>query len=413
MNLYYFFRDALREATRGGPKYHLWMGVLTFIMLVGAYAYSIQLREGLGVTGMTDHVSWGLYISNFTFLVGVAAAAVMLVMPAYVLHDVDFKRAVMMGEGVAVAAVVMCLGFVTVDLGGPFRAWHLIPVIGYFNWPQSMLAWDVIVLNGYLALNVSIPFYILFCHYRGKKPNEKLYVPFVILSVFWAVSIHLVTSFLYAGLVARPFWNSGLLGPRFLASAFAAGPSFILLALAVIRSHTPYKIEETTIQKLAMIITVAAQINLVMLGCEIFKEFYWPSEHSQSAIYLFFGLHGKHALVPWIWTSIAMNVIATAIMTTHSMRMCHHWMYPACGTLFVAIWIEKGMGLLVPGFIPSPLGEMVEYTPTWIEIAVTLGIWAMGLFVYTILIRVALPIELGQSRSPLVAGGGEAGSEAT
>lgn len=400
MTLLYFFRDAFREATNGGRKYHLWMGSLTFLMLVGLYAYSIQLREGMGVTGMTDQVSWGLYISNFTFLVGLAAAAVMLVMPAYVLHDVDFKKAVLMGEGVAVAAVCMCLGFVTVDLGGPFRAWHLIPVIGVFNWPHSMLTWDIIVLNGYLLLNLSIPFYLLYSHYCGREPNKKLYVPFVILSVFWAVSIHLVTAFLYAGLVARPFWNNALLGPRFLASAFAAGPSFILLSLAVIRSQTGYDIQETTIRKLAMVITVAAQINLIMLGSEIFKEFYWPSEHSQSAIYLFFGLNGKSALVPWIWTSIAMNVVATGILTIHTARLCHHLLYPACGLLFLAIWIEKGMGLLVPGFIPSPLGELVEYVPTWIEIAVTLGIWAMGLFVYTILVRVALPIELGKSRSP-------------
>lgn len=400
MNFIFFFRDAMREATSGGRKYHVWMGSLTLVMLVGAYAYSIQLREGMGVTGMTDHVSWGLYISNFTFLVGLAAAAVMLVMPAYVLHDVDFKKAVLMGEGVAVAAVCMCLGFVTADLGGPFRAWHLIPVIGYFNWPQSMLTWDVIVLNGYLALNLLIPFYLLFTRYSGREPNRKLYVPFVILSVFWAVSIHLVTAFLYAGLVARPFWNSALMGPRFLASAFAAGPSFILISLAVIRSQTAYEIQEATIRKLSMVITVAAQINLIMLGSEIFKEFYWPSEHSQSAIYLFFGLHGHNALVPWMWTSIAMNVIATGVLTIHSARLCHHLLYPACGILFVAIWIEKGMGLLVPGFIPSPLGEIVEYSPTWIEIAVTLGIWAMGLFIYTILVRVALPIEMGRTRCP-------------
>jgi len=400
MTLIYFLRDALREATSGGRKYHLWMGALTLVMLTGAYAYSIQFREGLGVTGMTDHVSWGLYISNFTFLVGVAAAAVMLVMPAYILHDVDFKRAVMLGEGVAVSAVVMCLCFVMADMGGPHRGWHLIPVIGYFNWPQSMLTWDVIVLNGYLALNLLIPFYILFSHYRNRDPNPTLYVPFVILSVFWAVSIHLVTAFLYAGLVARPFWNSALMGPRFLASAFAAGPALILLALAVIRSQTSFAIEDTTIRKLSLVITVAAQINLIMLGCEVFKEFYWPSEHSASAVYLFFGHHGHHALNPWIWTSIAMNVVATGIMTVHSARRCHHLLYPACVLLFTAIWIEKGMGLIVPGFIPSPLGELVEYMPTWIEVAVTLGIWATGLFVFTVLVRVALPIELGRLRAP-------------
>ena len=80
---------------------------------------------------------------------------------------------------------------------------------------------------------------------------------------------------------------------------------------------------------------------------------------------------------------------------------------PACLTLFVAIWVEKGLGLVVPGFIPSPLGEIVEYTPSWVEVAVTAGIWALGLFVMTVLIKVALPIELGQSRSPFVHGEAE------
>lgn len=393
-----FIGDGLRVATQGSPRYHLWMAFLTLLMLIGAFSYSVQLREGLIVTGMTDHVSWGLYISNFTFLVGVAAASVMLVLPAYIMHDVDFSKAVLIGEGIAVAALLMCLAFVTVDLGGPHRVWHLIPGLGYFNWPSSMLSWDILVLNGYLLLNGLIPFYLLYSHYRGIEPDHAKYVPFVILSVFWAVSIHLVTAFLYSGLPARPFWNSALMGPRFLASAFAAGPAFIILVLGVIRSQTPFEIKDTTLHKLAMITAVAAQINLVMLGSELFKEFYNPTEHSQSAIYLFFGLHGKNALVPWIWGALIPNFAATFLLMLHPFRRNLKLLMPTCLILFVAIWIEKGMGLIVPGFIPSPLGEIVEYVPSWVEIAVTLGIWAMGLFVITVLVRVAIPIELGDLR---------------
>lgn len=393
-----FVKDALVSVTRGGWGYHLWMAFLTFVMLWGTYAYSVQLREGLIVTGMTDYVSWGLYISNFTFLVGVAAAAVMLVLPAYILKDVDFSNAVLIGEGLAVAALIMCLAFVTVDLGGPGRIWHLIPGIGLFNWPSSMLSWDVLVLNGYLFLNITIPFYILFRHYQDKKPVKQFYLPAVFLSVFWAVGIHLVTAFLYAGLPARAFWNSSLLGPRFLASAFAAGPALIILILGVIRRFTEYEIERETLQKIALIATVAAQINLVMLGSEIFKEFYAPTEHSQSAIYLFFGLEGHASLVPWIWTGIVLNLIATAILTIHPLRRRLPILYGACGALFVGIWIEKGVGLIIPGFIPSQWGQIVEYTPTWVEIGVTLGIWALGAFIFTMLVKVAIPIELGHVR---------------
>ncbi len=396
-----FFRmakDGLDEATRGNPAYHLWMGALTLFMLIGVYCYYVQLTEGLIVTGMSDRVSWGLYISNFTFLVGVAAAAVMLVMPTYILKDVDFSRAVLIGEGMAVAALVMCLAFVTVDLGGPARAWHLIPIIGLFNWPNSMLAWDVIVLNGYLFINITVPLYILMMKYQGKEPHKNFYLPGVMISVFWAVGIHMVTAFLYAGLPAKPFWNSSLLGPRFLASAFAAGPALIILCLEVIKRYSEYEIEDKTIRKISLVVTVAAQVNIIMLISELFKEFYAPTHHSSSAIYLFFGLHGKNALMPWIYSALAMNVIATGILTVHTLRKDLKLMNLALVLLFVSIWIEKGMGLIIPGFIPGPWGEIVEYFPTWIEIGVTVGIWAMGFFIFTILVKAAIPIETGRVR---------------
>jgi Ni/Fe-hydrogenase subunit HybB-like protein len=390
--------SGMREATHGNTTYHLWMGFLTFFMLLGAYCFSIQLDKGLSVTGMSDYVSWGLYISNFTFLVGVAAAAVMLVLPTYVLKEVDFSKAVLIGEGMAVAALIMCLAFVTVDLGGPIRAWHLIPFVGVFNWPNSMLAWDVIVLNGYLFINITVPLYIIMCRFQGSEPNKKFYFPGVLISVFWAVGIHLVTAFLYAGLPARPHWNNALLGPRFLASAFAAGPALIIIALAIIDRFTDYVINENTFRKLAIVVTVAAQINLIMLGSEIFKEFYSPTHHSNSAIYLFFGLHGKHALVPYIWTAVGLSVVATVILSFHKLRNNKIWMYFACVILFTGIWIEKGMGLIIPGFIPGAWGNIVEYSPSWIEIGVTAGIWSMGAFIFTVLAKVAIAVETGALR---------------
>lgn len=390
--------DSINTITHGSKGYHVWMAFLTLVMLCGMYAYSIQVEEGLSATGMHDRVSWGLYISNFTFLVGVAAAAVILVMPTYILKDIDFKQAVLIGEGLAVAALIMCLAFVVADMGGPSVLWHMMPVIGVFNFPNSMLTWDVIALNGYLFINISIPFYILLRHYQGKESLKKVYVPGAILSVFWAVGIHLVTAFLYQGLQARPFWNNALLGPRFLASAFAAGPALIILVLAVIRKFTEFNIPDKTLKKISLVVTVAAQINLIMLVSELFKEFYAPTHHSESAYYLFFGLDGKTALMPWIWTAIPLNVLATVLLTFHKLRANFNILFAACGMLFVAIWIEKGFGLIVPGFIPGPYGKIAEYMPTGVEISVTLGIWAMGAFVFTILAKTAIQIELGKMR---------------
>lgn len=392
-----FIGDALRSALVGSRMYHLWLLGLGALILMGLVAYYRQLTEGLIVTGMNDHVSWGLYISNFTFFVGLAAAAVMLVLPAYILKDVDFKNAVLIGEGVAVSALIMCLLFVTADMGSPSKLWHMIPVVGFFNFPSSMLTWDVLVLNGYLLLNLLIPFYLLYSKYIGVKPNKNHYVPFVFLSVLWAFGIHLVTAFLYAGLPARPFWNSSLLGPRFLASAFAAGPAFIIIVLKLVTHFSEYKIQKETITKLALITTIAAQINLVMLFSELFKEFYFPTGHSSSATYLFFGLDGNNGLMVWIWGSIILNVLATLALSIHRIRMDEkNFLIPICAVLGISIWIEKGMGLIIPGFIPSPLGEIVEYAPSAVEIMVTVGIWAIGMMVLTFLIRIAIPIELGK-----------------
>ncbi|MCG8473928.1 MAG: polysulfide reductase NrfD [Cytophagales bacterium] len=387
----------LKEASSGSRAYHIWMGSLTLIMLIGVFCYYVQLDKGLIVTGMSDRVSWGLYISNFTFLVGVAAAAVMLVLPAYIFQDMDFSKAVLIGEGLAVSALVMCLSFVIVDLGGPQDAWHMLT--SSFNFPNSMLSWDVIVLNGYLFINITIPLYILAMRFQGKVPDKRIYIPGVMISVLWALGIHLVTAFLYQGLPARPYWNTALLGPRFLASAFAGGPALIIIVLSVIRNYSDYSIEDKTIRKIALIVTGAAQINLIMLFSEIFKEFYFPTHHAESAIYLFFGLKGHNALVPWLWTSVVLNVLATLMLSLHRTRNNFRLLYFACGLLFFAIWIEKGFGLIIPGFIPGPWGKIVEYTPTGIEIGVTLGIWALGCFLFTVLARVGIAIETGRLRS--------------
>src|SRR5678816_3658680 len=208
------------------------------LCLLGLNAYARQFAHGLIVTGMSDEVSWGVYIANFTFLVGVAAAAVMVVIPVYIYDNEELHDLVIFGELLAIAAILMCLAFVTVDLGRPDRFWHMIPGLGKLNFPGSMLSWDVIVLNGYLALNVYLCAYLLYCRYRKQAPSKWFYLPVVFLGIVWAISIHTVTAFLYVGLGGRPFWNSSIVGPRFIASAFTAGPALIILAMQVVRRVT-------------------------------------------------------------------------------------------------------------------------------------------------------------------------------
>jgi Ni/Fe-hydrogenase subunit HybB-like protein len=377
----------------GDWRYHGWMLALTVMALVGLNAYARQLVTGLSTTGMTDQVSWGLYIANFTFLVGMAAAAVMLVIPVYIYRNRELHDLVIFGELLAVSAILMCLMFVTVDLGRPDRFHHMFL---RFNFPISMLSWDVLVLNGYLLLNMHICGYLLYCAYRRREPSRVFYIPFVFTAIVWAVSIHTVTAFLYVGLGGRPFWNSAIIAPRFLASAFAAGPAFLILTLAVLDRFTSYEVPRKAFLTLRNVITVALTINMFLLVCEVFTEFYTDSAHVASARYLFFGLHGYTGLVPWIWSAIGLNTVALTLLYLPVSRARSPVLYIACAMLMVGIWIEKGMGLIVPGFIPSPLGEIVEYTPTLNEVLVTLGIWAVGLMVFTILVRISIPVLAGR-----------------
>ncbi len=543
-----FLSRCVRVAFVGDWRYYAWMGLLTAFALIGLNAYCKQLVHGLMVTGMSDEVSWGVYIANFTFLVGVAAAAVMMVIPVYIYNNEEMHDLVIFGELLAVAAIIMCLLFVTVDLGRPDRFWHLIPGLGQMNFPNSMLSWDVIVLNGYLVLNVHICGYLLYTRYQGRKPSKWFYVPFVFIAIVWAVSIHTVTAFLYVGLGGRPFWNSAIVGPRFLASAFSAGPALIILALQVVRrvtasgsaaelsqgvdagglpgrpathddldelarvlpelagvtrelrdkalagatvlevaqgnvllrqgavsSHaflvlrgrvvvkreesgrtritrtalpgdqfgevsalhgTPrmataiaeepsrvlrlpadalrvlmenremnlivrsrmterLMITDHALLTLRSIVQVSMIINVFLLANEVFKEFYSGNLHVASSKYLFLGLHGHHALVPWIWTAVAFNVIAMVLLILPLSRSLK-WLDVACVLCIVGIWIEKGMGLVIPGFIPTPLGAIVEYSPSLNETLVCLGIWAFGLLCYTIFLRMAVPILQGR-----------------
>lgn len=392
-----FLWRMLKEAFRGNWPFYIAMTVLSAIFLVGVNAWAHQVADGMVRTNMTDHVSWGLYIANFTFGVGLAAGAVMMVIPAYLYDDHEMHDVVLVGELLAISAICVSIGFVVVDMGRPDRLWHIMPGIGRFNWPISMLTWDVLVLNGYLFINLHVAGYLIYMRYLGRKPNPKWYLPFVFLSIAWAISIHSVTAFLYAGLGGRPFWNSALLAPRFIVTAFVAGPAFVIVLLLALKRIVPdYKIGSGPIQTLAGVMRVTILVNLFMFASELFTELYAGTAHAASAKYLLLGLHGKHALVPWIWTAIALNLTSALLIHLPQSRKHLPVLVTACLCAFGGVWIEKGMGLIIPAFVPSTLHEIVEYTPSLTEWKVSAGIWALGLMVLIVSLRLAIPVLTGK-----------------
>ena len=392
-----FVSDYMRYVLKGGVKFYAWMGTLAMLIVGMLYVYYLQNTEGLIVTGLTSQIHDGLYLANLVFLVGVAAGAVTIVFPAYVYHHEGMHKVTVLGEMLAISAVIMVMMFVFAHMGRPDRLWHMIPVLAIYSL-SSMLGWDVLVLNGYLFLNLFIGFWYLYARYTGKAVQQKIFLPLVYVSIVWALSIHTVTAFLLATNPSRPMWFHSMMPIRFIATAFAAGPALIIIAFLVIRKNTKFWIEDSAIQLLATIVTWCLGIAIFLTLSEVVIELYARTEHANGLYYLMFGLHGLTGLVPWFWSAIVLMVLAFVLFLVPGVRRDPKRLPIPCAMAFAGIWIEKGMGLIVPGFIPSPIGEVTEYFPTLVEVMMTLGIWAFGFFILTILLKGAIGILLGDIR---------------
>jgi len=379
----------LEKAIKGDRRYWAWVIFLVILIAIGGSYYLRQLDYGLGITGMSRNVTWALYIAQFTFLVGVAASAVMVVLPYYLHNFKTFGGVTILGEFLAVASVFMCLTFIIVDLGQPARAFNVL----IYPSPSSILFWDMIVLNGYLLLNIFIGWTVLASE-KKSLPPPKWVKPLIYLSIPWAISIHTVTAFIYAGLPGRSFWLTAILAPRFLGSAFASGPALLILLCFILRRYSRFDAGKESIQALAKIVTYALIASIFFVFMEIFTVFYSQvPEHKQHFQYLFFGLHGHYAMVPWMWTAVFLAALAFILLINPRTRQREAWLGLACAAVFASFWIEKGLGLVVTGFIPSPLEKITEYFPTGPEVAITVGVWGLGLLILTVLYKIAIAVK--------------------
>jgi molybdopterin-containing oxidoreductase family membrane subunit len=379
----------LDKALCGSKKYWTLLIVLFGVIGAGVAAYGYQLKVGLGITGMSRDVSWGFYIAQFTFLVGVAASAVMLVIPYYLHNYKKYAKITILGEFIAVAACTMCLLFIAVDLGQPQRIFNVL----LHPTPGSVLFWDMIVLNVYLGLNLVIGWTTLGAERRG-VPAPGWVKPLIYLSIPWAVSIHTVTAFLYAGLPGRGFWLTAVMAPRFLTSAFAAGPALLIVLAFVVRKHTKFDPGREPIQTLAKTVTYAMIANVFLLFCEIFTVFYSQiPDHMDHFTYLYFGLHGYGAYKPFMWFSLILALVAIFMLLNPRIRRGEGTLIVACVMVFVSTWIDKGLGMISGGFVPNPLHEVTEYIPTPPELLISLGVWAIGALILTVLYKVAIAVR--------------------
>jgi molybdopterin-containing oxidoreductase family membrane subunit len=379
----------LEKALYGSKRYYAWVGLLMILIVIGLVAYLKQFNYGLGVTGLSRDVSWGLYISQFTFMVGVAASAVMVAIPYY-LHDYKtFGKIVILGEFLAVAAVVACVLFIFVDLGQPTRVLNIV----LHPTPGSIMFWDMVVLTGYLVLNFVIGWSVLGYEKKG-FPAPRWVKVLTYIAIPWAISIHTVTAFLYAGLPGKHYWLTAIMAARFLASAFAAGPALLIILCMILRKLTSFKTSTRAIQSLATIVVYAMIANVFFFLLEVFTAFYSNIPgHMATFQYLFAGLGGHNNLVPLMWSAAVLAFLGIILLLIPKWRRNEKVLFLALIAVFVAAWLDKGIGLVLGGFVPNALGHVTEYIPTGAELAIIMGVYAIGLLILTVLYKVVIAVR--------------------
>jgi Ni/Fe-hydrogenase subunit HybB-like protein len=296
-------------------------------------------------------MSWGIMIGQFTFLVGVAASAVMVVLSYYLHNYKIFGKITFLGECLAVASVTMCLAIMVVNLGQPTRAFNALLHLR----PNSILFWDMVMLNGCLFLNIAIGCTVLVAERKGTPPPNWA-KPLIYTSIFWALSILAIHAFLSAGSLGFGFRLAGIMVPprpfKFLASALTSGPALLILFCMFLRKCTKFDAGWEAIQKLAKIVTYAMIISVV---CAMWEMLAWSRiripDHLRHITSTFSGGH-HGTLVPWLWLSIILAFVAAGLLIHPKARNNGTVLAIACSAAFMSVWLEKGGILLLTGYTP-------------------------------------------------------------
>jgi molybdopterin-containing oxidoreductase family membrane subunit len=313
----------------------------------------------------------------------------MLVLPYYLHNHHVFGKITIVGEFVAVSAIGMCLLFLFVDLGQPARALNIF----LYPTPNSIIFWDAMVLMGYLFLNIVVGWNVLEAERNAVSPPAWI-KPLIYLSIPWAFAIHTVTAFLYCGLPGRGFWLTAILAPRFLASAFASGPAFLIILCLLLKKFAQFDPGRAAIDSLSKIVTYGLLANIFFLLCEVFVVFYSQiPEHMDHFTYLYSGLQGKGGLVPWMGVSLILVGGAMILLLIPVTRRNEKILAISCVLVFCGVWIDKGVGLISGGFIPSPLHQITEYVPTPPELIISMGIYGIGFLCLTLLLKIAAGVK--------------------
>jgi molybdopterin-containing oxidoreductase family membrane subunit len=393
---------AVPTRTRPAPSgaWRAWVGALAAGLVVGAACFAYQWSRGLTVTGLSNTVSWGMYIVAFMFLVGASAGGLIVVAGAELAGTRRFERLDRLAVVVSGAAIATAAGTILPDLGRPELAWKMLVQP---HW-TSPLVWDMFVIATYLAIAVA-DLYLLTRRERPAVAMRRLAM--VALPV--AVLVHSVTAFIFGLLVARPFWNTALLAPMFISSALVSGTALVIVVAHVVERTTGFGTREL-LPDLGRLMVWFLGVDAFLLFAEVLTVYASGVEdHVEQLRVLLFG-----RLAPLFWFEVVAGlVVPFVILARARLRARPAWLVAACVLALTGVFLKRvnilfssmfeplvGLAPGIPGGRPGQQFRPDEiYVPSWVEIGVLVGMAAFFLTLVTVGVRkVVLPFAREHGR---------------
>ena len=378
-------------------KFKAAAGVLGVLTLAGVAAWIYQLMFGLGVTGMSNATSWGLYITMFMFFVGLSAGGLIVASSASVFHIDKYKQVAL--PAVILSTVCICCAgmFVLIDLGGIQRVWRILTGANF----TSPLVWDMCVITIYLVINVV---YLAFMYKDGTNSRRISIVSRFALPV--AILVHSVTAWIFGLEMAKEGWYSAIMAPIFVASAMDSGLALLLIALAGLRKAGVLAVDQKLFANLAGLLATCIAVDAFFIGCEILTMAYPGAAGAETLSIMATG-----ATAPFFWFEILAGLLVPFCILVFARNRQRTGLVVGAGALVILGVLCKRVWLLLTSFVElnvagAPgvsLGTQAAqqggsgmwvlvgaYAPTWVEVVVAVGVVSLGALAFMVLCRALL-----------------------
>jgi Ni/Fe-hydrogenase subunit HybB-like protein len=399
-----------------GKTFYLTLLILAAFILWGVYAYQYQYRNGLGVTGLSRPIFWGVYITNFVFFIGISHAGT-LISAILRLAKAEWRRSITRSaEVITVLVLFFGVGNILMDLGRPDR---MLNIIRYSQF-KSPLLWDVSSITIYLTASSIylflplIPDIALLRDHGGKwkwfyrvlslgwngterqhRLLEKAIAFMAILVIPVAISVHTVVSFVFA-MTIQPMWHSAIFGPYFVAGAIFSGIAALIVAMNVIRRvyHLEDYLRPVHFNNLGILLLVMTLLWFYFTFTEYLTTFYGADPLHMTIFWSKFT--GRFA--PYFWGMFLFCFVIPLPLLSFKRTRTPFGTLIASVSVVIGMWLERFVIVVPTLTYPRLPNETVLYHPTWVEWSILAGSLSFFILLYMIFTKVFPIVSIWEVR---------------